>query len=214
MSENRRGSYAKTAQRRRAVAAAAVEILREAGLAGLTTSDVARRAGISERSLFYHFPTRDHILVAALESADEAAAIESIDSYEETNEHLGHLIESLVAAASGEPWKAALTVSLSGAAQDPDHPAHDYFVRHYATALSGFAEVVRRRQAAGLAHPDLDPEQVARHFVAAWEGLQAQWLVTQSFDLSREVVAAFRHLSGQGLMEFRRVFDSFAAGAS
>ena len=38
-----------------------------AALQALTTAAVAQRAGMSERTMLYHLPTRDHLLVAALE---------------------------------------------------------------------------------------------------------------------------------------------------
>lgn len=56
-------------------------------------------------------------------------------------------------------------------------------------------------------HPDLDPEPVARRLVAVWDGLQAQWLVTPDFDLADEILASFRQLSGQNVMEAKVAFE-------
>ena len=215
-STSKRGPYAKTAARRTAIADAALEIIRTLGHQNLTTGEVARRAGVGERTLFYHFPTRDHVLVAALERIDELSTSEALTHYATSppDEYLQRVIELLVESISGEPWKAALSIALSGHAQDPDHPAHEYFVRHYATAVAGFAELIRSRQAAGLAHPDLDAEGVSRRFVAVWEGLQAQWLVNPSFDLRKEIGGAFRQLSGQEVMEFRQALDALVTSAT
>ena len=65
-----RKPYAKTVERRLAVARAALEIIREKGHRALTTAEVASRACMSETAMLYHFPSRDHILVAAMELAD------------------------------------------------------------------------------------------------------------------------------------------------
>lgn len=211
----KRGPYAKTAERRTSIADAAIEVIREIGPVALTTPEVARRAGVTERTLFYHFPSRDHVLVAALERVDELSTAEALAQFaaDVPERYLEHVMDLLMRSVSGEPWKAALTVTLSGHAQDPNHPAHEYFVRHYAQAIAGFAAMVRVHQAQGLAHPDLDVESVARRLVAVWEGLQAMWLVTPNFDLAKEVTAAYRQLSGQNVMAFRQVLDGLVAGA-
>lgn len=207
-----RGPYAKTVERKASIAEAALELIRESGHRSLLVADVARRAGVSERTLFYHFPTRDHVLVAALERVDELSQAEVEAQYAAVPDDLERLIELLTGSISGEPWKAALTVALNGHAQEPEHPAHDYFVGHYARAIDGFGKLLRARQEAGLAHPDLDVVGVARRVVAVWDGLQAQWLVTPDFVLAKEVTAAFRQLSGQNVMEFRQVLDDLGAG--
>jgi AcrR family transcriptional regulator len=210
-----RGAYAKSAERRAKIAQAALDVVREKGHRNLTTTEVAHRAGVGERSLFYHFPTRDHVLVAALELYDQQLEAErhqgnpaDADRYD---------IDLVVAAlASLEPqreWKVQLTVALSAQAQDPTHPAHDYFERHNAKAISEFTEMLRHRQSAGIAHPDLDPVAVARRLVAVWDGLQAQWLVTPTFDLGLEIHEAFRQLSGQNVMEVKQAIDSVLAEA-
>jgi len=71
--------------------------------------------------------------------------------------------------------------------------------------------MLRHRQHRGLAHPDLEPEAVARRLVAVWDGLQAQWLVSPTFDLADEILAAFRQLSGQNMMEARQALEQALA---
>lgn len=46
---------------------ATLEALVEHGYAGTSTAAVCRRAGVSRGTLLYHFPTREQLLVAALE---------------------------------------------------------------------------------------------------------------------------------------------------
>ncbi len=47
---------------REAILAAAIELIREEGLAALTTREVASRAGVSEASVFYHFQDKAGLL--------------------------------------------------------------------------------------------------------------------------------------------------------
>jgi AcrR family transcriptional regulator len=51
------------------VVAAALEVLRERGVARLTTREVASRAGVSEGSIFYHFTDRRGLLAAVFSEA-------------------------------------------------------------------------------------------------------------------------------------------------
>ncbi|MFE1646989.1 TetR/AcrR family transcriptional regulator [Microbacterium sp. P01] len=202
-----RGPYAKSAARRVEIAGAALRLIQRHGHSQLTVSQVAADAAVSERALFYHFPTRDHLLVAALELSDRATS-DDIGSRDDAQ--LGDVDQVVAALArldAGHVWKVRLITYLSARAQEIGHPAHDYFVQHNAQAIEGFANMLRHRQHRGLAHPDLEPEAVARRLVAVWDGLQAQWLVAPSFDLAEEITAAFRQLSGQNVMEARQVLE-------
>lgn len=223
MSETqRRGPYAKSAERRAALATAALDVIKQSGHQAVTTSVVARSAGASERTLFYHFPTRDHLLVAALELADQESSVAmksapwatvgvppyGFDPHSMTFERI---VATLALRDAERPWKVRLAVALSAYAQDPDHPAHDYFVRHNAYATEQFARLMVMMQRRGDAHPDLDPVRVARRLIAVWDGLQAQWLVTPDFDLAVEVQESFRQLTGQNVMAVRQAIDEVMA---
>src|SRR5688500_19878772 len=80
--KERRTQAERTAATRAALLDAAVECLAEVGYAGTTTTEVARRAGVSRGAQLHHFPTRTDLLAAALEEtfrrrmADMAAALD------------------------------------------------------------------------------------------------------------------------------------------
>ena len=77
-----------------------------------------------------------------------------------------------------------------------------------AGSSSRTAAGIRQQMADGLAHPDLDPESVARHLIAVWNGLQSQWLTDPAFDLADEIVQAWRRLTGQPAMEAKRALEA------
>ncbi|MFG6201665.1 hypothetical protein [Nonomuraea sp. JJY05] len=87
------------------------------------------------------------------------------------------MIATAVQRGTGRPNILRLFMSLIADAYDPEHPAHAYIERYQGEVAAYFAEILRRQQAAGLAHPDIDPEPFGRQMIAVWEGLQAQWLV-------------------------------------
>lgn len=198
-----RGPYARTAERRRDIARAVLGIVLEKGHSGVTTAEVARRSGSREATVMYHYPTRDHLLVAALEQAEE----EDAERHLAGNDGEVLDLEGLRAYARAVPRRESimrLYTALAGDATVPGHPAQEYFAGHYRAATEKFALLIAQRQTAGLAHPGLDPVQVARQVIATWDGLQAQWLVDPSFDLGDHMVSAFRRLTAQNWMEARR----------
>ena len=205
-----RRPYAKTVERRSAVARAALEIILLKGHRALTTAEVASRACMSETAMLYHFPSRDHILVAAMELAERDNRTELTEKYMAGEGQRDEWPPPGLAHLSVEDEAVTrLFLSLSAEAVNTDHPAHQYLMDHHERAALEFAAGVRRRQAEGLALPGLDPQAVARQIVAVWSGLRMQWLVNPSFDLASEVSQAFRALTGQPLMEAKRKIDGF-----
>ncbi|MHA6523600.1 TetR/AcrR family transcriptional regulator [Tessaracoccus sp. G1721] len=205
-----RGPYAKTAERRAQIAEAAYEIVMEVGHPSLTTAAVAERAGISERTMLYHFPSRDHLLVAAVEHFDRTMTT-SRTNLSRTAVGFESVIEELALRAQADDRRLQLQVALAAAAQDPAHPAHEYYRRHYDQALEEMTSVISSMQESGRAHPDRDPLEMARMFVAVWDGLQQQWLIRRDFDLADSILRAFREISGQAAMEARQAVEDLLA---
>ncbi len=205
-----RGPYAKTAERRAQIAQAAYEIVMEVGHAALTTAAVAERAGISERTMLYHFPSRDRLLVAAIEHFDDATR-RGRAHLEWVPEQFDQIIAELAERAQSDDRRLQLQVALAASAQDPSHPAHEYYRRHYDQALAEMSRLIATMQQMGVAHPDRDPGQMARMFIAVWDGLQQQWLIRRDFDLGAEIRTAFREISGQAAMEARQAVEDLLA---
>ncbi|RAV00859.1 TetR/AcrR family transcriptional regulator [Mycolicibacter senuensis] len=65
----RRTQAERTAETRRALLDATLDALVEVGFKGTTTTEVARRAGVSVGALQGHFPTKNGLLTAAIEFA-------------------------------------------------------------------------------------------------------------------------------------------------
>lgn len=207
-----RGPYAKSAETKASIARAALDVVQELGHRALTTAEVSQRAGVSEATRFYHYPTRDHLLVAAMRVADEKAA-ERFTSDSAVSVELSEIPRLIGSPGDSDDKVLHLFIALQAEAPNPDHPARAYFVEHNARATEAFARALRRRQADGLAHPDLDPDAVARQLLGVWRGLQAQWLVNPSFDLVSEIHQAFRRLTGQTAMEAKQAIDELLTRA-
>lgn len=196
-----RGPYAKSRERKNAIADTALKMVVEMGHESLSIAQIANGAGISESSLQYHFPTRDEIFVAALTAADErerreyskVGLLADID-----------FLRMVARRGVSEPNRIRLFTEMLANASDASHPAHEYIREHHRYAMENNANLLRERQRTGAAHPDLDPDEFARQLVAVWDGLQAQWLVSRDFDLEESIVEACRRLSGEDVMNLRR----------
>lgn len=200
-----RKPYAKTVERRSAIARAALDIVLEKGHRALTTSEVASRSGMSETAMLYHFPTRDHILVAAMELANQDSRALLTQQFLGSDGQRHEWPSRALAGLSSEDRAVTrLFFALSAEAVNPDHPAHNFLKDHQERAVAEFAKGIQRRQADGFALPGLDPQVVARQVVAVWSGLRLQWLINPTFDVASEVSQAFKALTGQPVMEVQR----------
>ncbi|MET8979470.1 TetR/AcrR family transcriptional regulator [Streptomyces sp. NPDC004539] len=206
-----RGPYAKTQRRREAIETAAHSLVIERGHGAITIADVAERAKVTEATVTYHFPTKDHLFVGALRADDRAT--------EKLTQKLGDLehvdIEALLITVTREtsthPNTLRLRMALGAEAADEAHPAHEYILNRQNSAADYFALLLDAAKANGLAHPDLDRAAVGRQLIALWDGLQAQWLVSPSFDLTQELVRGFRALTLRDVMETRKAMQQFVS---
>jgi AcrR family transcriptional regulator len=168
-----RGPYAKTVQVKQRILDASIEVFAATGYHATTMKEIAERAGISERGLAHHFPSKSELLVALLERR-EAANARQVPSVAGLEALLGML--EIVAADSAQPNLVELHSLLSAEAASPEHPAHDHYRYRYDMfrrfAVQSFAALRREGQ---LESPLSDAELGAA-YVALSDGLQLQWL--------------------------------------
>ncbi|RDI48917.1 TetR/AcrR family transcriptional regulator [Nocardia mexicana] len=153
---------------REAVLRATEETLAEAGMA-LSTKEIARRAGVAESSIFYHFGDRLGLLQAVV------------------GQHLPDFADAAVVLGRRTPnqdLRAALAALLTGVerfylgimpilgALQSDRQLRDLLVSKDGEigphlALRSVAEVLRAEQRAGLVNAELDPAAGAVLLVGA-----------------------------------------------
>lgn len=108
---------------------ATVELLVERGFAGTTTTLVSERAGVSRGAQLHHFPTKNDLVVAAVEHLTELRGAELADAVVQLPtgkrrtravvEMLGDHFASPVFTAALELWVAARTDEALLAAVSP-----------------------------------------------------------------------------------------------
>jgi AcrR family transcriptional regulator len=154
---------------REAILEAALELLRERGIARLTTREIAAAAGVSEASIFYHYRDRAGLLTAVfaeglkpLQALGDDLATRGEDLHE-LLERFGPVLEQfldqalpvMTAAQSDTELRDALAAHMNEFDLGPHR------------GVINLGAVLAREQAAGRIRTDVDPEAVALLFVGA-----------------------------------------------
>jgi AcrR family transcriptional regulator len=147
---------------REAILRATLELLRDRGIAKLTTREIAREAGVSEASVFYHFTDRAGLLQAVFEEGLQPLSLlaQAPDPSDDRDEVLtrasraldrffDQVLPILIAAQSDPELQAALTAYIS---------EHDLGPHRGVAAIGGY---LRGEQAAGRLAADVDVEAAA-----------------------------------------------------
>ena len=142
--------------------AAALDVLVERGASRLTTREVARRAGVSEGSVFYHFTDRTGLLTAVIE--DGLAALRPRD---DAGLGSGEVAETLVGFARGVEGFLGRALVVMIAAQS-DAELRDALAAHLGDNGMGphvgirlLADYLAGQQARGAIRADVDTAAIA-----------------------------------------------------
>jgi AcrR family transcriptional regulator len=182
----RTNGYARGRARREQILESATELFARTGYRNATILDIAEQAGISRTGLLHHFPSKEALLEAVLMKRD----LDDDASFGVTPDPLGGLQRLIRLAQHNAEVRhiVSLFAVLSAEAGDPDHPAHDYFVKRYAATHASFRASLEQARDAGILAPEVDIDHEARTLIALMDGLQIQWLISpEAVDMAREL---------------------------
>jgi AcrR family transcriptional regulator len=160
---------------RRRIIEAAYELFYRKGFARVGVDAVAAQAGVTKRTLYAHFDSKDRLLAAMLE-AHHGLALERIRRWSgrlagEADAMVKALFAELAIWASKPRWSSAgftrLVVEL---ADLPGHPARAIARRHKAAVEARLAEELARRRV-------VDAALRARQIALLLEGCQVLMLI-------------------------------------
>jgi AcrR family transcriptional regulator len=140
---------------------ATLELLREKGVAKLTTRAVAERAGVSEGSIFYHFIDRPGLLTATfqhtlgplhfVEFTEPAPDLRTV--LLSSSENIETFLEAGLVVLMAAQADIELRERLGAFMRENDYGPHRGIA-----AIGGY---LAQRQAAGEVRPDVDPQVIA-----------------------------------------------------
>jgi AcrR family transcriptional regulator len=141
---------------------ATLALLREKGVARLTTRDVAQRAGVSEGSIFYHFTDRPGLLTATFQHtlgplhlgpAVDSVAIELRTFLLESSQQIESFLQDGLVVLMAAQADLELQERLGAFMRENDYGPH--------RGIASIGADLARRQAAGAIRSDVDPRVIA-----------------------------------------------------
>src|SRR3954453_3055880 len=206
-----RGRYAKSEEVQARVVRAAAEVFATSGFHATTFKEIARRAGVSERGLAYHFHTKEALLEAVMKYPRQSGSSVLVSA-----SGLGAFaaVLAVVEADAHMPDVVGLQSVLIGEATSRAHPAHDHSRLRYADLRTYLSRAFTAALNDGDATSELEADDLAAGLIALLDGLQMQWLfdrdavrVVRTVDgylagiLSREAMATVRRLRAEFLAD-------------
>jgi len=179
------------AERREQILAAALEVFAEKGFHATRVSDVAARAGVSQGTIYWYFPSKEELFRAAFMSLMESMMTpfgEILAQDLPAQKKLETLME-MALTYTAEHMDIFLllfhTATTKGVAQLLAEDFKAFYANWKATLASLFREI---------GNPD--PETAASLFMAVLDGLSLQLLIAPNFFDQTRAMEAVRRMFG------------------
>jgi AcrR family transcriptional regulator len=173
------GHYRTGLLRRQEIIEAAATAFARVGFEGASILEIAADVGISRAGLLHHFGSKEGLLMAVLDYREQIDREVFVSSGSRQQGGIGVLRGMVRLAKRNEerPGLVRLYVVLGSEATANEHPAHEYFIQHYARIVNGTRRALESAQTAGALRADIEPERFAIDLIALQDGLQLQWLL-------------------------------------
>lgn len=177
--------------RRHDIVEAAMAIIRDEGVAKLTTRSLSRAVGIAQPTLFLHFGNKSHVLIAVVDTIQEnlqkelgAIGLERLAPLD----CLKALIRAHLAFIQKQPGIPRLLFSEALQSGDPlFRDRMNVLVQSYLQRVAG---LISAGQSQGQIRPDIVPQQCACILIAAVQGLAFRWILSgHRFELAEQADA-------------------------
>lgn len=160
------------------ILAAATRAIARCGVRGLRLDEVAKEAGVAISLIYYYFKTREDLVHATLQSANDLAVLgmHSNASGETTGR------EQLISLLTGEfsdrdeVRQMAVVWSEATACAAFDETLVPYVVEATKTWVEIVSGLIRKGVEDGSINPDVDVMASAERLTVLVEGLSAKWL--------------------------------------
>ena len=180
---------------RRRILDAAYELFYRKGFGRVGVDEIAASAGITKRTLYYHFQSKDDLLASVLELHSELA-LARIRKYEDrysgsATEILDVLFAELSRWSAKPAWTGAGFTRLAMELADlPGHPARTIAHRHKAAMEGWWAGLLERTGVPS-------PSERAREVVLLLEGATALILIHGDRSYAEAAARAAKRLVGE-----------------
>lgn len=183
------------------IAAVAAGRFHECGITATGVDALSRAAGVSKRTLYERFGSKDGLVVAAYDSLDLpvyrmfTATIET--ELDDPRSQLDAFFGQLEPILGSADFRGCPFTNAASELPDPDHPAHAVVRRHKARLRRWLRN---RARAAGAR----DPDELSRELMLVFAGAQAQALIERSSRPARDARRLAASLIGAAVAENER----------
>lgn len=201
-----RGPYAKSAQRSSDILDAATTVFATSGYHGGSLRDIARQLDVSLTSIVHHFGSKYELLEAVLERSDRTTSGDEAFDFDAACADRGVVFATLerVRTSVERPELLRLFAILAAESSAPGHPAHEWFTLRYQRKSAELAAALAFDQGAGRISRARDPHNLSRLLIAAWDGVQLQWLIDPSTDMEKPMRLFFASTAPEAFEEAAR----------
>jgi len=184
---------------RKRIVDAASKLFYAEGIRAVSVDAVAEKAGLTKRTLYYHFESKDELVAAYLEARDQPNLKLMAGWFEAADGGLSEKVEAIIqnlARAAGNPrWKGCgFLRTAAELAALPGHPAIKIGARHKA----GFENWLA---GACAAHGIAAPQELARQIALLMDGAFAIMLIHRDPAYVKAAGRAAAALAGAALRE-------------
>lgn len=163
-------------QRRDAILAAAVAEFSRKGYAGARITDIARRAGLTDAGVLYHFGTKKDLFLAVLTERETPFA-ELLGTPSATVREALDRFADLVERTAEDPDMVVFRVILTAAAHQAEHPGADRVLTAHRMSMRVLVPMIQAGIDSGELRDDIDPTQAAIELLALHDGIRSHWSV-------------------------------------
>jgi AcrR family transcriptional regulator len=187
----------KPSTRRRQILDVATREIAASGFRGASLAEIAESVGVSQPGLLHHYPSKAALLLAVLEqkSAEDTKLVDEV--FADAEGTVGQAITALVEMNQRDPERIRLYTVTAAESIDAGHPAHDFYLQRYRSIRTRLAGRLTEDRKRGRLPESLDAVEVATEILALMDGLQFQWLLDPSVDMTKPVKAYFARLYGK-----------------
>ncbi len=175
-----RGPYAKGVQRRQEILDRTLDVVASKGIDGASLRAIGETIGVSHAALRHYFDSREALLLEVLRErdADSTRRLEGVDGV------LNRMAEAADHNVSVPGLVTMYTTLLATSVEPGNETSRAFFAERFEIARADLAGQLRDELQASGRHSDADLDQVASLIVAAFDGLQVQWLLDRSVDIA------------------------------
>lgn len=182
-SRGERGPYAKGIVKRAEILDVALGVIDQEGYNGATVKRLADAVGLSQNGLLRYFGSKENLFVEIVKHNNENVEVQVDPEHTDFTIGLATRILDAMTSSIAAAGMSKLLLSLTMAAAEEDHTAHDFIRNRYQRfrELAETALVTLQERGDFPAHAS--PATAAVLIAAAFDGLQTQWMYDRSVDV-------------------------------